>query len=218
MITKRRFILTGLVGLGAVGAVALGKYRAAFLKLFQSSGGSESVSIDPKVPTPDMLALPLSAPIPRLLFFPECKPSLRSLESYCSEKNLRLIAIAVDKATGEKQGIRVFFSNGKDRSFTGTAKSYYQNRPGNRPVLQREGVLLKLLASFILDSLFGSLRSSRFGISRNAVRQDFFRLQEQEYLESMPIEALFSLVSEMSGKTTVGSITFDAEQLRFVVR
>ena len=209
MITRRRLILTGLFGLGAV---TLATYRSTFLKLFQP--GSESVSTASNVPTPEKLTLPSPVRIPRLLFFPECKPSRKSSELYCNEKNFQLIALGV--TTSEKPGIRVFFSNGKDRSFTGSAKSYYRDGPGNRMVLQREGVLLKLLASSVLDSLFRSLRRS--DVSQNAVRQDFLRLQEQQYLESIPIEALFSLVSETSGRTSLKSITFDAQQLRFVVR
>ena len=84
-------------------------------------------------------------------------------------------------------------------------------------VIHREGVLLKNVVSFALDSLFRSLRNARFGDSLSVTRKDFSRLQQKDYLESVSIGALFRLASELSLRTSVRSVVFDWQQRKFIL-
>lgn len=216
MLSRRVFLKNGWA---SAGFLLLGGCRSATEK---SSENAQPEAAGKAINTAKekTVAFALPPQIPRLIFFPECKPPSNRALPYCKEKNVRPIAMeAADTSANnvENLDIKVLFSNGQNKTFKGNAVSYYRTKSNGKRAIQREGVLLKSLISFTLESLFNTLRNAKYGDSRNAARKDFLRLQEMGYLESIPIGSVYLLASEMGRRTSIRSVTFDQQQRRFII-
>jgi hypothetical protein len=157
--------------------------------------------------------------VPRLMFFPECKLSPNRASEVCKAKQISVTAMEIEGpnlADFDGLKVKVFFSNGQNRTLKGNAGSSYRVVNGKQ-MCDRGGVLIKSMVSSVVDAVFNSLRSSKFGTSRNATRLDFQRLQESGYLDSISIGAIFHLAAEVSQRTNLQGVTFSKERARFVV-
>ncbi|MGY6275013.1 hypothetical protein [Methylomonas sp. MgM2] len=159
----------------------------------------------------------LSVEVPRLIFLPECRPSLVAASSYCAGSHLVVTGLgwADDHALDDSE-MRLWFSNGQvfplqaDASFADLTAS-----SNNR--VSRQAVLIKSLAAWTLDSLMNRFRISMQQPYSEHFFPDFYRLQEQDVLESITPRSLYLLVKPLEQQNSLRRIHWLARESRFAI-
>lgn len=161
----------------------------------------------------------VSAAVPRLIYFPECRPGAHVLPIYCSTKELCAVQLSWLPKPSELESkglICVLFSNG--RAFEFPADSSYLSlaeKHGGR--VRREALLVKNLISWTLDGFRLRMRSTTTKHTPQALRQDFERLQEEDVLGSATLGALFRLATELELQPPVTRVAWLKDQAHFLV-
>src|SRR5688572_23576092 len=217
MPTRRQLLLGGLATLGSA---ALGACRPAPPQAHDAAQTAAPAAPPLVAPTQPAHRVKLAhpTPLPRLMFFPECRNSRTPAPDHCGI--LRVIALEAEEADTdsiETQSVTVLFSNGRNRSFRGNARSYLTRRGGGQLLMAREGVLLKSLIAFVLDGLSRSPQDPMLLEPWMTRRAGFERLQEQDRLEAIPVAAVFRLARQLAVTTSVQSIEFDDRRGLFVL-
>ena len=203
MISRRRF----LWGAGAgIGLLTAGRATITDGSTLATRSSQVRFSIGPE--------------IPRLMFFPECKSSTGQSAPQCLIKPVRITVMQLQGETAADSGhskVKVIFSNGQEIILQGNTISNMHTADNGRMYILRKGILLKNIVSWTLESLFKEMRYSKAKASYGKLRANFLRLQEQEFLESVTVEALLRLVLEVYRRKQIRSVLWDKRQLRFIV-
>lgn len=153
----------------------------------------------------------LTAQIPRFLFFPECHPKHSTVPSYCNVSPVSIRKSFLDRT---KKTITIIFSNGQKRIFL--ADSSYSSAVGTAAF--HDCIILKSLASWILDAVYNSIRSKKKYQSYLSARKDFDALQEQHVLESVSPGALHRFLSDFRKRKTINKISWDKKNAAFLIK
>ena len=149
--------------------------------------------------------------IPRLLFFPECRA--RSGPSHCTQGRVRVTAMRRD--IGGDDHVEVVCDNRQTLAFP-AGTSFAALAAAHQGRARRDGVMLKSLVAWTLDSLWQNVR--RTGASRD-LQAAFSELQRQRVLESVTPASLFRLFKELQTRSRpITDVHWAPEQASFVLR
>ncbi|MHC4443830.1 MAG: hypothetical protein ACYTF1_17090 [Planctomycetota bacterium] len=153
----------------------------------------------------------IEAWVPRLLFFPEC---IEVREQHCLQKEVSTVMLS---QSSDNEKISVHFSNGKELIFPARLSYKISILDDSQHKPSRAGILVKNLSSWILDSVYRSIRHTKTIRDYDRVRQDFTRFQEGPVLDSVTLSALCQFLDQVHQSRRVRGASWNEDETRFQV-
>ena len=150
--------------------------------------------------------------VPRLIFFPECKPSAAAVGPYCSQTSVRISSM--EFGNPGDPGVKVTFSNGREITARGSVLSHLE---APRNTVRRDAVMLKSTVSWTLDWIFRQTQNRIAPGFYDRVKQDFLALQRLTVLEAVPIRALAALQKDIADRKNLRGIKWNKAAGSFTV-